>query len=263
MNMWSTASVVFVVGLAGHASASITPINWWTFDEVGSSVALDSAGTAPGALAGASAMIAGGVAGGALDVRSGGWANMGDVLPLTGTNFSMSVWIQTTVADGTSTAIVTRHNTGTFNGHMMRLNQDGAGYGLPGRASYYQSNSPAQTAVGTSTVTDGAWHHLLATYDISGNLSLYVDGLLEASIGSTPILGNDAPFVVGGAFFTPSGAIVNTFNGLVDDLQVYDRVLAADEIVFLAQNPGSAVPAPGITGTVLVAGLLASRRRRS
>ena len=156
-----------------------------------------------------------------------------------------------------------RHITGTFNGYMMRANADTGGYGIAGRASFYQSNSPGNTAVGTSTITDGVlWHHLVATYAAGGNLNLYVDGGLQATIPSQTIISNSANFIVGGVFSTPNSAIINSFNGLIDELQMYDRVLSPAEVQFLNNNPGSAIPAPGAAAVVGLAGLLSARRRR-
>lgn len=260
-----TAATLAVLSCAHVASATITPTNWWTFNQVGSGTALDAAGGANGTLAGPSAMAAGGVSLGCLDVREGGWANMGNILPMTGgVSFSMSVWIATSSTSTSSTIIAGRHTTGTFNGYMMRVNADTGGYGIAGRASFYQSNSPANTAVGTSIVTDGVlWHHLVATYASGGSLTLYVDGAVQASIDDQTINANTANFIVGGVFSTPNSAIINAFNGLIDELQMYDRVLTPAEVQFLNNNPGSAIPAPGAAAALGLAGLLTARRRRA
>lgn len=260
----NVAAIAVVTGLsASVASATITPINWWTFDQTGSSTALDAVGGASGALAGPAVMALGGISGAALDVREGGWADMGNILPMTGgVNFSMSVWVNTTSTANSSTIIAGRHRTNSFNGYMMRANADTAGYGAATRASFYQSNSTSNTAVGTTSITDGAWHHLVATYTAGGNLNLYVDGGLQASITSRTINANTAPFVVGGAFFAPSNSVINAFNGRIDDLQIYDRAISDAEVEFLRNNPGQAIPAPGTVALLAIGGLGALRRRR-
>lgn len=265
MRIQNVAALCAVVsGVCGSAAlATVGPVAWWKFDNVGSGTASDSAGAASGTLVGPAVMINGGIAGGALDTRNGGWADMGNVFPMLGTSFSMSLWIKTTDASSASTIIAGKHSTGTFNGYMMRANRDTANYGVATRASFYQSNSPANTAVGTSSVTDGSWHHLTAVYVLGGNLSLYVDGGLQATIGTVGIINNSAQFVVGGAFTPSASAVVNYYRGLVDELQLFDRALTPAEVTFLKNNPGATIPAPAgaaIVGLGLVS--LGRRRRR-
>jgi hypothetical protein len=263
MRAWlmSVCGGLVLCALAGQAAASIAPTNWWKFDDIGSGTASDSAGAAPGTLAGTAVMVPGGASAGALDLRNGGWASMGNILPNTGGDFSMSVWIKTNDGTSASTIVAGRHITGTFNGYMMRTNFDGS-YGATGLASFYQANSPGNTALGGPLVVDSAWHHLAATYQAGGTLSLYVDGGLAAAIPSTPIIGNAADFIVGGVFFSHTSSLINTFRGLIDDLQMYDRVLTPGEVGYLKDNPGAAIPAPG--GALLVGALAlgAARRRR-
>ncbi len=240
------------------ALAGDEPIAWWKFDETGGSTAADSAGSFTGTLAG-NASFTSGVSGNALDAGTG-WVNMGDVLALTGTSFSMQTWIKTQDASSASTVIAGKHDAGYFNGHMMRTNFDGGAYGSPGKASFYQSNSPGATAVGTSTVTDGNWHHLVAVYDTNlSQLGLYVDGVRESLIATTPILTNSTAFLVAG--FTRNGNVEHGFNGLIDEVQVYNYALSGDQVKFLYANPGSAIPAPGAAALGLAA-LAIGRRRR-
>lgn len=259
--MYVAAALALATGSTA-ALGSITPVNWWRFDDVGSPTATDSVGGANGTLTGPGVMIPGGVAGGSLDLRNGGWADMGNILPNTAGDFSMSVWINTLDASSASTIIAGRHITGTFNGYMMRMNLDAGGYGVPGRASFYQSNSPANTAVGGPVLSDGAWHHLAASYQAGVALTLYVDGGVAASIGTTAIIGNTANFMVGGVYYSPTSTVISTFFGQIDDLQMYDRALTPGEVTFLRDNPGVAVPAPGAGALLAGVVLVGSRRRR-
>lgn len=250
-----------LLGFAGSALAQ-GPVNWWRFDEAGGTTAFDSAGSANGTLGGNAVFVNPSVSGRSLDVTNFGWADMGSILPLTSGAFSFQAWVRTTNTSSNSTVIAGRHITGTFNGYMLRANQDTASYGAPGAASFYQSNSPANTVVGSSNIADGNWHHVLATYTPGGTANLYVDGSLQASLASQPIIANSANFIVGGVFFTPSSAVVGTFSGLIDDVQVYDYALTQAQVTFLFNNPGAAVPAPGVAGLIALAGITSARRRR-
>jgi hypothetical protein len=79
-------------------------------------------------------------------------------------------------------------------------------------------------------VTLNTWHHVAAVGDGS-TLKIYLDGqLLGTSSANTLDYGSsDYPFNIGGGgIWDASG---NQFNGLIDEVAVYDRALSADEVL--------------------------------
>lgn len=83
---------------------------------------------------------------------------------------------------------------------------------------------------GNAAVDDGRWHHLAFTYD-GTSLRLYIDGredcmanLVLDTQGSTLVIGRTLPDHADGNFF----------EGLLDDLRIYDRALTPEEIAQLA-----------------------------
>jgi hypothetical protein len=77
-------------------------------------------------------------------------------------------------------------------------------------------------------ISDGEWHHAVVTYDGESS-TLYVDGEL---IGSQAAVGVwNGPWYLGyiGAFIGE-----RHFNGLIDDVRIYSRVLTEEEIAELA-----------------------------
>jgi len=103
---------------------------------------------------------------------------------------------------------------------------------------------PAQSmAVGSTDVNDGQWHHVAGTYD-GTKYTLYVDGVLDASTDAT---GN---INTGGSYFSTIGAHYKKsddrdprrfFDGLIDDVRIYDRVLSSGEIFLIfTYKPGMA-----------------------
>jgi len=68
-----------------------------------------------------------------------------------------------------------------------------------------------------------------------------------------------APFMVGG-IFTASGNPLATYNGMVDDLQIYGSRLSDQDINFLFSNPGQAVPEPMTLVGLGIAGLVLRRK---
>jgi len=93
---------------------------------------------------------------------------------------------------------------------------------------------------------DGIWHHFVGVYNGS-NIKLYRDNVL---IDSTSLTGSIKTFSQGleiGRYAGGSGtgSNVNYFNGLIDDIRIYDRDLTQSEISVLASdtlNTNSGLP---------------------
>jgi len=92
---------------------------------------------------------------------------------------------------------------------------------------------PAQSmAVGSTGVNDGQWHHVAGTYD-GTKYTLYVDGVLDASVDATGSINK------GGSYFSTIGAHYKKgderdprrfFEGLIDDVRIYDKALSSSEV---------------------------------
>ncbi|WP_258105656.1 LamG-like jellyroll fold domain-containing protein [Marinoscillum sp. MHG1-6] len=86
------------------------------------------------------------------------------------------------------------------------------------------------------------WHFLVATYD-SNALKLYFDGELIDEVSSSLVLPVDnTPLLIGRGSAnvdasTPDGSTVRYFFGQLDDIRIYDRALAPDEILTLYYEP--------------------------
>ncbi len=74
------------------------------------------------------------------------------------------------------------------------------------------------------------WHHIVGTYN-GATAELYIDGLLKSSSTSdTFTIAHDATPLAIGYEFTASAKDAH-FSGLVDNIMVYNRALAAQEIL--------------------------------
>jgi len=91
------------------------------------------------------------------------------------------------------------------------------------------------------------FYHVALTWDGS-TLQLYVDGNLEAStnVGSKPILYSDMPLAIGS--HTSLYGFVRTFNGLIDEVEIFNRPLSAAEIqaIFNAGGAGKCKNQPPV-----------------
>ena len=112
----------------------------------------------------------------------------------------------------------------------------GDGYNLyvsDGSKGFLRING--DTVLGSKTVADGQWHHLVGVYDGS-LLRLYVDGVLDGTtLGSSTSIDVAAPLRLGRNF--AGGGF--SFNGRLDTVTVYDRSLSEIEVfdLFLATQP--------------------------
>ena len=114
---------------------------------------------------------------------------------------------------------------------------------------------------------DGNWHHVVVVLDsslgakVSENTVMYIDGVGQAATSTSSrvintILTNDVE--IGDSFHSGT----REFQGLIDDVQIYDNVLSSDDARFLFNNPGTAVPEPGSIALLGLSALAFIRRRR-
>ncbi|TFH47453.1 MAG: hypothetical protein E4G94_00010, partial [ANME-2 cluster archaeon] len=84
-----------------------------------------------------------------------------------------------------------------------------------------------KATMGTSNtaILDTNWHHIAITKDSSGNWKWYIDGNLDRSeIYSTTIESNSENLYIG-------AGDIWFFNGLIDEVRIYNRSLTAGEII--------------------------------
>jgi hypothetical protein len=160
---------------------------------------------------------------------------------------SVSLWIKTTQSDTGMVFYGSSGSAGNGFGDQdeMHINMMGGG----GVEFYIEGGDNDANPEGT-VVNDDSWHHITATWDINGDVQLYVDGGEPVTV---PHTGNE---------FNLSGTIrlgrpvsrERFYTGLIDDVRLYNYVLSADEIalimrgdVNLAWNPK---PANGSTSSI-------------
>ena len=103
---------------------------------------------------------------------------------------------------------------------------------------FYLSSSP---------ITVGKWHHVAVTLEEGGSVQFYIDGFPAGAAAQTTDFGilNDEPVRIGSR---KDG--YSFFNGQVDDVRIYDRVLTAEQMEGLYNGiepafPEAALPQPG------------------
>jgi predicted ribosomally synthesized peptide with SipW-like signal peptide len=77
-----------------------------------------------------------------------------------------------------------------------------------------------------SIVTDGDWHHVVGVYD-GTNVNIFIDGTQENTKITSVVMGANNKSARIGASHDPS----HYFNGLIDEVKIYDRALDSAEVL--------------------------------
>jgi hypothetical protein len=162
------------------------------------------------------------------------WVNCGQTVhtalgPLFGNNITLACWVKDT-GSNFSTGMVS-------NGYSWRLYcQQNTDIGLQINGLENASNDPCTYIFGTLGRLDGKWHHAAGVFDYNSlTMSLYVDGIPDGSVtahhtGASFDLGNTYyKFYIG----AQQGVVGREFDGLIDDVRIYNRALSHQEIRLL------------------------------
>ncbi len=108
----------------------------------------------------------------------------------------------------------------------------------------YDATGRASKTDGALGLDDNAWHLIIGTWD-GTNQTLYVDGKLISTgagvAGSLDWTGSNDVLIGSGG----DPATRYPFNGLIDDVRIYNRALSAIEVKDLFENPFASFTQPG------------------
>jgi hypothetical protein len=212
--------------------------DWWTGDGNSATTAPDIAGNNPGTVNGGVTYVPGEVGNAfSFDGNNASFVNIPDGTSLNTTTGTWDFWMKTTQTSG-FVGLVGKHDAGSsLNGITMQMDQGHARVEVKGPG-------PTLLLTGTTTINNGQWHHMALSFQSGGATTLYIDGHVEAT-GTAPTFSFNA---------TPLrfGRMLDTFwtayNGQLDEVQIFNRVLSAAEIQGIF-NAGSAGQIKGVRGT--------------
>ncbi|MBC8450428.1 MAG: hypothetical protein H8D78_22055, partial [Chloroflexi bacterium] len=150
-----------------------------------------------------------------------------------GKNFSVAAWINPSQLSGVQRIVATARTN----------SNNGFGFGASGtnlRFTTFGVKDYTLTGIGLQT---NRWTHVAAVMDSNNAVTFYVDGVARGAIAHTASLNVDTDDVllIGATTEAGSGSTTARFNGLIDEVMVFDRALSADEVRALAQAQAAGV----------------------
>jgi hypothetical protein len=142
---------------------------------------------------------------------------------------TISAWVKwfTFFPDGTGHAIVSNSNYAA-DGYML-YQATGSPYN---RIQAFVYTSSIVMLASNSLLDINKWYHVVLTYDGS-YIKLYINGVLDKQVAqSGTIKTTTNPFLIGSTY-TTTGA---KFNGIIDEVMIFNRALSDDEIKQLYYN---------------------------
>ncbi|MBP7051751.1 MAG: Ig-like domain-containing protein [Phycisphaerae bacterium] len=208
------------------AWASAVPENlvlYWQFNEGQGTVAKDLSGNGNDGTLEGGALWVPGMLRGALAFNGANAVVRGPHLPFNSRSFTHAMWVNPALS-ASAQAVFSQYQASTANqGLHYRLLGDG------GIKMGFYSNDLDMPA---GTLTANTWYHLTFWYDLGNqNRRIYINGELKAEGSAPPYLGTAGDTLVG-TFRRPDrpDRVPEWFDGMIDDVQLYDRVLADEEI---------------------------------
>ncbi len=233
------AAIVLALGCTAVAGP-LGLVGYWTFDEGQGTTAFDSSGNGlDGTLMGNPKWVSGQV-GGALDFDGNDdYVQIPDdpLLALT-KEITIAAWTNMRATASGEMAIVSKGGWAA-NDLPYELTETSGG------VIYWQFyNDAGRDSCAPDSPKAAEWHHIAATYD-GASFKCYIDGVLAeewAYAGAMPV--NTAAVNIGRR--SRGGTM---FNGLIDDVAIYNRALSVDEIQsimegHLQENPRANRPNP-------------------
>ncbi len=138
--------------------------------------------------------------------------------------YAIELWVNPVVVTDTSFILRTDVLSGTATNYSQLL-------GISGNRFVHLLNDGSTKAITSTTiVTPNTWYHVVGTAESNGDMKLYVNGELQATLnGIGPVWSGGDQYRLGSSY-GPTGT-ARYFSGLLDEVAIYTRTLSAGEVL--------------------------------
>jgi prepilin-type N-terminal cleavage/methylation domain-containing protein len=148
-------------------------------------------------------------------------------------SFSLAFWLSSNALDSSFRALISKRTSTDYTGWTVyRRPNTGLNSNRIAVEIASSNGGPYYTATGDSPISPGQWYQVAVTVNRSSNLmTLYVNGVAQAAVADITALGN----VSNSQNVQLAKEIgINTWNGSLADVRIYNRALSATEVAALA-----------------------------
>lgn len=210
-----------------------SPIAWWRLNEdAGASVALDEIAAndglySGGAASGASGAPIGGVNGAAQLDGTNDYISAG-TLDVSGPGITVVGWFHANSFAAGETQLLSKASGSDEDSHFWSLGVNNTGSGVRMQFRLKTNGTTDTLTASSANLASGAWVFAAAVYNGS-YMVLYKDGAIISVLAKTGSIDTDAAtqLWLGG---NPSGSTDQPFNGLLDEVAVFDEALSPRHI---------------------------------
>lgn len=209
-----------------------TPTASWSFDETSGDQAIGHASDQVADVHGGVTLGADGMDGKAMTLDGTGYAATDRPLLNTTNSFSVSAWVKLTRKTAAPVIVSQEGAVGSSFALYYWSGSDQWAFNM--QTPDDDAHWVAPTAFSKDPPTLNQWTHLVGTYDaVNQTINLYVNGVLQQTVAQPYTFVSTGPLNIGrfkaGGTHDPG----YYFNGSIDDLKVFDRVVSGSEITDL------------------------------
>jgi hypothetical protein len=205
---------------------------YWKFDEVAGGSAFDSSGNGRNAGLANGALFAMGRFGNALELD--GVNDVASFAAMALNQLTVAAWIRAdSQGDSTTPRVL------AMPGYNIRIRRATGSTTNCVALESQRSTTTGEWRTPGDVVADGAWYHISVAYDsasIANAPVFYVNGLLQGTVERTGPAGSQVSNT-GSGYIGNAGALDRSWDGRIDDMRIYNRLLSASEIQIIAAGP--------------------------
>ena len=212
----------------------LTPVSLWHFDENSGTTATDSEDSNNGTIS-ASGLWVSGINGSALDLEADSYnyinINHNNNLDIT-SNITIEAWVKPESLGDWDEIVSKRNDQTGYANYILRFSNTGA-------LQFYWKNSGWQVYTADGSYNTGQWYHIIATKSGTALPVIYINGsevsgsctYSENSCDCLNAMLSDSNDLNIGAGIGDLGSPDWFFDGIIDEVSIYDSILTADEVL--------------------------------